>query len=513
VDRLAERAEGSGGRSLGEWRPDRLDLLVALGLGLAAFALYHATFQRVTYGDGPFLVKNFYCIRHDSAYWAGVSAPGVVFRPGYWYHPLYMLIAGSLWRALEWGSALDVLHLLSSASGALGIAATFLLSRAWGPTRVAGGLAAALLAASPGYWFFSTTIEIHALHAACVALCVVVTLWAPWGRPTAACLVVAAVLPLVFLSHRSGLLLGPGFVLLAQLARRLRTGRGFGRGGLLLFVGPLFLLAFAAAIAWNARMEGRTLLEFLSSSRRTVDAFERGPSLDTVYEGWLRPLGAIVPLALLAVALRRVRGLGLATVAVFLLPSMAYFVAWGLAERGGYALGTAGLVAAVAATALPRRTGAALAVGLPLLALSGYLGWSTLSSWQSSERIERLDLRARAVSSVLPRPGTLLSLNPFYEYVDAAVDDVIEVSFYGPLQATLKRGGTPEDFVERVAPMLAVQLERPDSTVLLDLGFRAVFEERAPSYLPYLDAFDGWLAEHARVVPLDSPGWPLARLE
>ena len=79
-------------------------------------------------------------------------------------------------------------------------------------------------------------------------------LLAPWQRPLLAGLLTAACLPLVFLSHQSGILLGPGFVLLAQVARKRRVGAGFRPGVLLLGIGPLFLASFG----WR---------------RKTVDAF------------------------------------------------------------------------------------------------------------------------------------------------------------------------------------------------------------------------------------------------
>ena len=108
------------GRASRAWPLDRADVALALGLALACWVLYSATFQRVPYGDGWLLAKSFYCLRDDAEHWAGVQAPGFIFTPGYWYHPLLLMLAHAMGQLLDWVSPLRILHLLSSASGALG---------------------------------------------------------------------------------------------------------------------------------------------------------------------------------------------------------------------------------------------------------------------------------------------------------------------------------------------------------------------------------------------------------
>lgn len=491
---------------------DGRDVAVALVLGLGFWALYSLTFQHVPYGDGPFLAKNFYCLRDDRSHWAGVEAAGFFFTPGYWHHPLQLMIASALGRWFDQLSPLAILRQLSSAPGAAGIALAYGLCRAWNTPRTAALIAALLLALSPAYWFFSTTIEVHALHGACVVLCACVTVCAPWRRPVLASLIVAIFLPLLFLSHQSALLLGPGFVLLSQLARWQSTGRSFRLPTLLLCVGPLYLSSFLAAIVISAWLRGTPLAEFFSWSSHTVDRFSQGFVLQSVYDGWLQPLGALLPLAALALALQRLRGLALATTMVLVLPSMFFFLVWGMVERGGYTLGTAGFLCAAAATALPARPWRALAVGVLLIALQGTLAYQSLRVHDNPVVRERLERRAAAVARVIPEKGTLLSINTHFQFVETFLPDVIELSFYGQICGTDRIGGTPADFMARVGPLIEAQLARPKTVVALDLSSRALFEARAPRFVPYLDALEAWLSTRCQITRFEDPQWPMALL-
>jgi hypothetical protein len=120
-----------------------------------------------------------------------------------------------------------------------------------------------------------TTVEVHALHSACVGLCVLVALLAPWRRKLPAALLVSAVIPLLFLSHQSGILLGVGFVLLARWGRRRDAATPFSAAELWLVLAPLFLAAFLGAIAFAAGSLENPVATFLGGTNTTVRTFER----------------------------------------------------------------------------------------------------------------------------------------------------------------------------------------------------------------------------------------------
>lgn len=136
-------------RAVTERAERRQDLLLALALGAGALALYLAWPQRRFFGDG----MGFYGYLCDGR----LRCPQIGYLPAVW----------ALHRCLEpLGVSLErALHLASSVSGAATIAGTYILARlvlARGPAAIAAAATAVL----PGFWFHSTTTEIHTFHSA-----------------------------------------------------------------------------------------------------------------------------------------------------------------------------------------------------------------------------------------------------------------------------------------------------------------------------------------------------------
>lgn len=472
------------------------DAGIALALAVGFQLLYGLTFQTRQYGDSGWLL-NVFAANPDGS--------------GPWYHALYMPVAGLLARTFEWSSSAAVLRFISSGSGALGVALAYGLCRAWSTSRASALVASLLLGLSPAWWFFSTAIEVHTLHAACVGLVACAVLLAPWKRPILAALLVAALMPLLFFSHQTGVLLGPGMVLLGQFARRRRGLPPLRITSLLLLVGPLYLAALLTAIPTAAAMGSYPLDGFLDNSFGMLRGFDKPFSLGDFWSGWVWPLGLLLPLAGVGLLSRHSRGLARSTLLVLLLPSMLFFVVWGLFERGGYTLGTAAFLSVLCARALPRDGRRTLALGALLVALQGSLAWRDLRAFDAPEWGEHLAARARATARALPGRGVLISFDPRDQFIEALLPDVLEVPSYWILGRSMSLPRGPETFVAEVGALVERQLDR-SSDVAIDLGCRTMAVRRAPQALPYLDALEAWMGEHYEATRLDDPVWPMLRV-
>lgn len=478
-----------------------MDWAVALLLAAFAFVLYRTTFQARQFGDSSLLVQIF-AARSDGT--------------GFWYHALYMPAAGLLGRVLPGASPPEVLRVLSSGCGALGVAFAYGIARKWPVRRPAAILAAGLLAISPGYWYFSTMIEVHTLHAACVGLCALVTLAAPWRRPLLASLWVALLLPLLFLSHQSGVLLGPGFVLLSQYSRFAGGQPPFKARTLLLGIGPLYLCALLAAIPLSAWMGHRTLSNLFSGTENSVVTFVRGFTLANAWEGWIQPLGLLIPFALGGVVAARRRPWDMATPLVFIVPSAVFFLTWGLPERGGYTLGSSMFFAVLAGMALSWPDRRVLWLGLLAVAAQGTWGLTNLRSFDTPEWRENLDARRDAIVRAIGERGGVISFNVTFQYIEAELPDVIEVSLVRDLARTMGPGKAPAEFLSVVEPRLEELLAREDLPIVLDRSYVRFFERVSPEALPYTEAVERWLSERCLLKPVEGTegtDWPLVRVE
>jgi hypothetical protein len=463
----------------------RADVLLALAVAAALCALYLATFQVRTYGDAPLLVQAY------ARYLGG---------EGQWGHVLYLPAARALQGLVSPPSFVDDLRLLSPLGVALAAGCALLLARVWGASRPAACAGALLFALAPGPWFFATTVEVHALHAACAGACALLAVLVPWRRGLWAALIVAASVPLLFLSHQSGVLLGPGFVLLSGWARERSGARPFTRAELWLVVAPLYLAAFLGAVAYAAGSLENSVGGFLGGTNATIVTFERGFALHGAREGWLVPLGLITPLVLWAVVARRLRGPKLAVLLLLVVPSFAFFVLWGVPERGGYALPSALFLAAAGAAAFDVPTRARWALPVLAVAIQAVLGWTTTRSFDEPHWRERNALRSAGVSEALPDGGTLISINVHNQFIEFQLGNVHEISLYDVFAVAVRDDIGPERFMERSEPILTPVLGSARG-VALDLEGRNFIAQKAPHLLPYAQALEDWLRERCDLEP------------
>ncbi len=170
----------------------RRDLWWALGLGLAALALYLAT-----------LAPSVATVFDDSLEFQVVlPSLGIAHPTGY---PLYTLL-GWLLSRLPVGDLAYRVNLLSALAGAAAVAVMFLVARRLGSARLPAALMVAVFALSATWWSQATIAEVYTLHGLAVALILYLTLSdrgtrTPW---------LALVFGLALAHHRTTLLLAPG---------------------------------------------------------------------------------------------------------------------------------------------------------------------------------------------------------------------------------------------------------------------------------------------------------------
>jgi len=136
-------------------------------------------------------------------------------------HPLYPLLSHAPFKLPFISTPAQAMTWLSIGSGGLGLTLVFLSLERFGSPRQEALLLTSLAGASPLMMFFATTIEVHAPHFLMVAL----ALYALSYGVRAPCL--ATVLWLLFLvpvymSHKTGVLLGPAFTAVLWLNLRKR---------------------------------------------------------------------------------------------------------------------------------------------------------------------------------------------------------------------------------------------------------------------------------------------------
>ncbi len=212
---------------LGTIRP--LDLLIAVGCGAAALAVYLRTLAAsIAWGDSPELTA--------AAFQAGVPHP-----TGY---PLYMLLAHAWITLLPIGSVAQRMNALSAVSGAAGVAVLYLFARRVVRIRVVAAAGALLFAFSLTFWSQCVIAEVYAfqiLVSTLVLLCVVQ--WDYSGSPR---WLAGAALAygLCFTHHMMSVLLAPGLLYFALTSpRRAQFARAL-PWTVPLFLCPLLLYAY-----------------------------------------------------------------------------------------------------------------------------------------------------------------------------------------------------------------------------------------------------------------------------
>jgi len=173
----------------------RRALAPAVLIGLAAFALYHATLlPDFDFGDTGHLQTT-------------VGSPVITPRAGY---PLYFVIGNAFVRLTGSGPA-RAMNLASAVQASIACALVALVGAELSGSILAGSAAALLLAASYTFWSQAIIAEVYALHMVFVALAMLLLLrWEK--RPTLTRLALFfAVYALGFGNHLSMVLLMPAF--------------------------------------------------------------------------------------------------------------------------------------------------------------------------------------------------------------------------------------------------------------------------------------------------------------
>ncbi len=508
------QAPDSLGPSRARLRPT--DLVLAILLGVLALTDYVLTPIVRGYGDGPNLI--------------GLFADPDNLRPSY-NHALYLPLA----RALKAGlalfgvepSAAGTLLFYSQLSTALGLSCSLLCARALGIARVPALLATLLFAVSPPVWFYASVPEVHAPHFAAVSFVALLTLIAPWRRPILATGLLCIAMPVLFLTHQTGLFFFPGWIFLVQLARS-RFSAPFAQSTLFLRIAPSLVLSFGLALLFNATLRDISLDASLSRSSAAITT-HNGPVLEGIWLGWIQPL-ALLWLPLLAALFFRTRDelakkLILPLALVFL-PNLIFFLAWGVPERGGYTLG--GGVFLIIFTSLGlaklnhassrRATISAIALGTLLI-----LGQAALARHQrnlfddpvvNQSMQERIDT-ARIAFGDNELRHVLLSFDHTNQTISARAPEIQEVRLRVALSKAAQKNEPPSAFASFVVELLQqLHAAKPVVTVL-DRSY-AVYLTDDSIAVQTLQATEERIREEFDVVEFSGPGggfWKLTPLE
>jgi hypothetical protein len=386
----------------------RIALLVVF---LLALGLYAATVQTAAFGDAAYLC--------DKVETGPTPYYNALYLPlGWAFHRLFGLVLG--WGVFE---GLGYFSALCGASAA--VVLLLCLARIGCPLRwrVAWVL---LLVLTPGVWFFSTTVEVHAIQllgvSAAVGLCLIAREQSP-GRALA---LVYAACATALLCQLSTVLVLPGLVFLARGAR---PGSGLSWKGLSWRAPVLINLALLVVIATVLLSYSRKPLEVSQSNpfdalvlfldeylTKIRNGRFYGPLeiLDFLRAELWRPAALLLVLPLLRIFSGPRNRLFLPAL-VASLPYVLFLPQGGIREHGGYFLSLfpffllAG-ADAVAALLERRPSRAGLFAGVLALALvvQGWLGWQLLE-----EAGSRMDARswARQVEAIVPQRSLVFTIS------------------------------------------------------------------------------------------------------
>ncbi|MCZ6596788.1 MAG: glycosyltransferase family 39 protein, partial [Planctomycetota bacterium] len=348
-------------------RGHAFDLAVALLLAVLFGALYGLTFQERMLGDGAGL--------------ATMYAHGESFA----HHLLYLPACRLVSVVMAGGDPIAPTRFLSVLAAGLGCSFTWLLTRALGAPRPGALAASLLLGLSPGLWFFGTTVEVHALHFLAVALAAWGVLVAPWERTALALALTCVLFALAFLAHQLVVLLAPGWLLLVHHARA-RRAEAFPPRTLLLVVAPSLAAAVLAALAISNLARTGSLLFSAEHELGFLAAFQRPWHAGWMWSDGVLPLLFLIPAAAWA-ALKAKSSAAHALLALILAP-IAFLSWWGVPEHGGYALGHAPFLAALAAFAFPSDIRRAALIAAPLVAVQAFAAHATIAAFDTGWKVE-----------------------------------------------------------------------------------------------------------------------------
>lgn len=456
-------------------------------LALVCVLVYRVCFQDWVYGDGPQLIDTY------------------LFGHTLWMHVLYIPLARMIGFVLPYADLLAGLRWLSILGGALGVAGTFLILCAFVVRPARAMLVSILVATTPALWFFSTTIEVHAPHFAAVALGA--ALLATWSRGrTALAMACAFTAPLLYLTHKSGVLLAPGWLALGL--RAWQRGHEGGASGL-----PrrgVVTLGLAIALGYGiGLLAGRSLLpagNSIDSTLAFIQHFRQGPSSVFWSEAVVLGLGALLPLA--AWGLRGIPRNDAWVLGSLLLPSIAFFAWYGEGNRGGYFLPIVPFLAVLAERALPRGRAFGV-VFLGLLALQLSLSLHVVSLHTQRFSAEERQERVAAVREVLGEHGTLVSLEPTHQPITLDLVGVRELNKRPEFMGGAIEGRSPDQLAHETVEYLRAVMRTSQGPVALDLGLR---RKGIARFEPYLDALERALGREFGPVSHRDSKFPLLRL-
>ncbi|HEX6812531.1 MAG TPA: hypothetical protein VF384_12975 [Planctomycetota bacterium] len=476
-------------------RPFVADCAIALLLAVAVAALHSATSFGRLYGiDGKFLSE--WTADPEHADWRYHNTL---------YLPAARLCAALLPRGLL-AAADDPLAVgksLSALAAAVGAACSYLCCRLLGSKRLAGVAGTALIAVSPGVWFFGSAIEVHAQHFATVAFCALVTLLLPWRRPVLATALAATVFVIPCLSHQTAPLLAPGWILLIQCARR-RVGPPFS---------PAVLLAVGAAVLVAVGI-GHVLVQWRRNLGLGMDPGGLAQLVSVSYHGFrpglvwsevLAPQFLCMPIAIVACCWRTIDPWLRACASLTLTSLIAGVMWWGVAEDGGYLLGASFLLAALAASlwsVLPGRI--AMATAVLAIGAQAFAGFCRVRDFDAAGF--QIDDRAARVKAHLGTSGVLLSCNDHTPDIAIWLPAVHE---HG-LIPSLMLEGPLDQWVAAVHTMALGFVNAGPLAFDTSYRWRHDFPDRVKNGLSRLEAA---LRADCRVTEFDDPSWPLLLIE
>jgi len=464
-------------------------IVLALGFGL----LYVATAQERFYSDGAGLVEFF-------ARGTGES----------YYHVLYLPLCRALGALLGSDDPLLVPRALSQVSGAVAVGSTFLLCRSCGIDRDRALFAAMLLGVTPAVWFFSTTVEVHAVHLAAVAVGALVVMLAPWRWVPVALGLSALTVPLLYGSHITAVLLMPGWIALVVHARG-RQHCMCSRRGLVVVAVVLGLAALLSVAGANA-MRGLGFTLDTSQVRGQISDFYRPPrAWWMILDGWLWPTLLLMPLALVSLSRRSTPLTERIALAALIVPSTLFFLVWGVAEKGAYFLGTAPFMALAAARSVPREMmadrGPAFAAAV-LILVQGAAGWHHRASFDQGFE---MSARAEAVEQAIGAQGLLISTGDWAIDISIQLPGVREERWVDVLAEAAMAGHSPEQIAPAVRALAPAVEAGP---VAVDLSHR-VFRgpQRVEFFQPYYKAIEAELERTFATRVIEHESWPMMVLK
>lgn len=432
-------------------------------LALVWTAIYGATLQSRLFGDGPALLR---IVLHEP--------------PDYlWVHVAYIPLGKAFAGATAFATTAEALRWFSALCGALAVALVYPIARAYGARPIAAALATCLLAATPAQWFWSTTIELHPLHELAVTATAAATFALPWRRLSLA-LPIAALLTLsLHLTHQSGALLQPAFLVLAVHAHERAVGTRASRRLVVRAFVPAYGLALCAAIAVGRLLKGGPGLGEPGGLLDLILELQLSLQWDNLWSMWGWPLGIVWSAPFLLFAARESRTaarIGLVA-ALASVPAMAFFTWFGFPERGAYALGFLPFWAAGAGVALDRlvRPIPALAVAAAVvLAVQVALGLASMRDPGAEEWALRHRSRCEFVDGLSDGPTFVLSFDTTAQAIESETDDVREFDMLNGLRGATA-SGLPDDSIRTYwDAILGAALAVPDACVVFDLGHRGL---------------------------------------